>query len=245
MKIKKFLLMSLLTIFLFSCGPAPAQEIQIIEAEQRSITVSGSGEIKVSPDLAEVVFVIYTADKDVTLVKEQNEEISNKVLAVLKKFDIAEKDIIADYLSVFAETPDDSPVIYRYGVKNAFKVTIRNLTELELIITSVLKEGGVRVSSVFVIVSELERYKQQARDKAIQSAKQKARNMVVQFGQEIDLPLSIQETSSLPDSSTFYASLSVGRIDYNNYNPYSSSVVSFREITIRSTVTVTYSLKLQ
>jgi uncharacterized protein YggE len=241
--LKKHILISALSLFLFSCAtPTPIQEFQVVQAEQRSITVTGTGEVKVAPDLAEVIFSVYTANKDLVTAKEENDEISRNVLEVLRKYKIEENDIKSDYLNIFPETSDSTPEIYRYGVKNGFKVTVRDLSILESLITDVLKAGGNRIAGVYFRVSDLETQQEKARELAIESAKGKAIKMAGALGQEIDMPLTITESPVIyPYGATSF--LALGRADYNNYNFEEFNVMAFGQITIKASVSIEFSLK--
>lgn len=240
---KRFILACALSLFLFSCAtPTPIQELQVIQAEQRSITVTGVGEVKVTPDLAEVVFSVYTANKDLVAAKEENDEISRNVLETIQGYKIDENDIKTDYLNIFSETSESTPEIYRYGIKNGFKVTVRDLSILEALITDVLKAGGNRIAGVYFRVSDLETQQEKARDLAIQSAKEKAIKMAGELEQEIDVPLTITESPVIyPYGTTSF--LALGRADYNNYNFEELNVMAFGQITIKASVSIEFSLK--
>ncbi len=240
---KRFILIGALSLFLLSCAtPTPIQELQVIQAEQRSITVTGIGEVNVAPDLAEVVFSVYTANKDLVAAKEENDEISRNVLEVLRNYKIKESDIKSDYLNIFPETSDSTPEIYRYGVKNGFKVTIRDLSILEALITDILKAGGNRMAGIYFRVTDLELQQEKARELAIKSAKEKAIKMAGQLGQEIDSPLNITESPAVyPYGAIPF--LALGRADYNNYNFEELNVMAFGQITIKASVSIEFSLK--
>lgn len=240
---KKHMLISALSLFLFSCAtPTPIQEFQVVQAEQRSITVTGIGEVKVAPDLAEVVFSVYTANQDLIAAKQENDEISRNVLEAIRSYEIDENDIKTDYLNIFSETSESTPQIYRYGVKNGFKVTVRDLSILEALITDVLKAGGNRIAGVYFRVSDLETQQEKAREMAIKSAKEKAIKMAGELGQEIDVPLTITESPVIyPYGATSF--LALGRADYNSYNFEEFNVMAFGEITIKASVSIEFSLK--
>lgn len=239
---KKFILTCVLSLFLISCTtPASIQELQVIQAEQRSITVTGIGEVKVTPDLAEVVFSIYTVNKDLIAAKEENDVISKNVLEVLSDYKIEENDIKSDYLNIFPETSESTPEIYRYGVKNGFKVTVRDLSILESLITDILKAGGNRLSGVYFRISDLEVQQEKARELAIESARQKAIKMAEQLGQEIDMPLSIIESPvTYPYGTNPF--LALGRTDFN-YTFEELNVMAFGQISIKANVSIEFSLK--
>lgn len=240
---KRFILIGALSLLLLSCAtPTPIQEFQVMQTEQRSITVTGIGEVKVAPDLAEVVFSVYTANKDLVAAKEENDDASRNILEAIRIYEIDKNDIKTDYLNIFSETSESTPEIYRYGVKNGFKVTVRDLSILESLITDVLKAGGNRIAGVYFRVSDLEIQQEKARELAIKSAKEKAIKMAGELGQEIDMPLTITESPVIyPYGANSF--LALGRADHNNYNFEELNVMAFGQITIKASVSIEFSLK--
>jgi uncharacterized protein len=238
MKLKNLMLAGVLSLFIFGC--APAQEIQIIEAEERSISVTGLGEVKVAPDMAEVVLGIYTLNRDINVAMEENDENTQNVLEALKKHNIDEKDIQIDYLNINSKTSDNSQNVYQYEIKNNIKVTVHELRELESIITDALNAGANRMSGVYFRVIELELRQDEARKLAMEAAKEKAATLAGQLGQEVGEPISIYESQDVYAPTLYTAAYN----EYNyNYNLNQVNTMVFRQIAIRVSITVRFGLK--
>ncbi len=240
MKLKNLMLIGVLSLFIFGC--APAQEIQIVQAEERSIYVVGTGEVKVLPDMAEVVLRIYTSDKEIDVAREKNEAATQKVLEALKTHNIDEKDIRLDYPDINSSKLDNSQFVYQYDITNNIWVTVHDLKKLESIISDSLEAGVNQVSGIYFRVIELEIHQEEARKLALEAAKEKAAIMAGQLGQEVGEPLLIDENRQDGFSSSSLFTLPY--TDYNNnYSLNQVNTVVFGEITIRVSVNVKFGLK--
>jgi uncharacterized protein YggE len=238
----------LVLVLLASC--APQREMQLIQAEQRSISVSGHGEVKVSPDVAQIIFLIRTQNRDIPIAEESNRKISAKVRAALKQFNIKNSDIKTEYLNI---TPERPGIATLYNARTAIQATVYDLDKIEDILTSVLKINTVdvkgvyfeiAVQGVYFQVSNLEYHKEQARSMALQDAKIKAATMAEQLEQETGDPISIQEFPVYPAINLYgFTSALVVNQERAYLNLSGENTVVFGQITIGSNVTVEFSLK--
>src|SRR5688572_32665682 len=115
----------ILAIFLVSCASAPQQQLEIVQAEERSVTVAGHGEVKLAPDIAIRIIGIDSFDNDVIIASDENQEIASNVMDVLRPYNIEEADIYTDFLNTYPETNQNTDSIIRYIVNRKIKVTIR------------------------------------------------------------------------------------------------------------------------
>ena len=252
--IRKLALAFVLIVAIVGCAPAPTpqvvptpmpqttqpalpQQIQIVQPEKRSIFVAGEGEMKVKPDMAELRIGIETESGTVTVAKKENDTITKKVMAAIQKYEIDEKDIKTTYLSIYPNTDYRSSAITGYTVYNSIKLTIRDLTIFEAVLSDVLDAGANHLDVDFT-VSDLEKYQAQARELALKAAMDKASEMAKTLGQEIGIPLSIQEVTSndqirYPSSAFMLSAFGLEDI----------STIAFGQITIKAAVTVEFELK--
>src|SRR5439155_18625339 len=63
------------------------------KSENRLITVTGTAEVKVTPDVAELQLGVETREKDLSSAKAENDAAVNAVITSVKKFGIGDKDI--------------------------------------------------------------------------------------------------------------------------------------------------------
>lgn len=241
---RSLMVVLILMLTLAGCAAPPAQTLEIVQEKERSIVVSGSGEVMVTPDKAQFVVGILSQDKKLESAKEANDEIARKVLAVLKQHDIAAEDIKTDFLYIQPKSSDYASAIYAYSVSKSIKVIVRDLNDLESIISDVLDAGANRLYGLSFEVTDVEKYEQEARTKAIQAAKEKAVAMAGDLGQEIGEPIYISESTFISRRS--YNGLFEVRANYlDSYFSIGneSGTMSFGQITITAGVSIEFSLK--
>ncbi|MEW5940233.1 MAG: SIMPL domain-containing protein, partial [Chloroflexota bacterium] len=173
--------------------PAPViQEIQITQAEDRSVTVYGKGEIKVKPDLMEFEILIQTTDKELDPAKAENDRILEEAQSIFEKYKISSEDVKTDILGI--ATDATTTRVYSYTTSRRIKVTLRDLTVIEALFTDLLHADVFQIGRISFQVSNLEFYKSQALREAIQSATEKAEIMAGEVGKTIGEPLTIEES---------------------------------------------------
>lgn len=216
------------------------QELQITQPEERSVVVSGDGEIKVAPDTADFNIKIKTDDKELTVAKENNAAVTQKVMAVLKEKGIPEEDIYVDLLRVQADSVGTR--IYRYYVNNLIKVTARDLVQFEPLLTALQEIGDIEIVGMVFKISKITNYEEQALQMAVGAAQEKAQAIARKMGLEIGKIITIQETYR--DNSGDY--ITFDTFILNNPDSgygYNNASNALSEITIRVKVTVTFELK--
>ncbi len=232
-----------LLVLMLLTGCIPKQDIQIIQAEQRSITVTGRGEINVAPDRARIVFNVVTKNRDVLTAKEQNQQIVSKVLAALKELGVKDTSIKTNFLNLFPESGGAAPL---YNATTVIQVTTENLNIVEGILTGVLKSATVEaegfyfeldIQRIYFEISNVDYYRGQARSIALQDAKAKAITMAGELGQDIGDPISI----SVQEVDNYSYGTADGYIYYRN--PNSGDAFMYDKIAVTSNAVVEFSLK--
>jgi len=191
----------------------------------RTIDVSGKGEVKVVPDLAEINFTLKEINdsKD----KSKNIELQNNIAQQMKKIiqefedlKISKKDIQTENYSVQPKytyqncysrpqnymKPCDSNVLTGYEISQTVIVKVRQ-TELTGKVLAILAENNItNVSGPNFSVDDKEKLKRQARDLAIQDAKQKAKDLSEVLDVEIEDIVSFNDgENNFPPTPYRYA----------------------------------------
>jgi uncharacterized protein YggE len=234
----------LLALALAACAPQEpvTQNFEIVQAEQRSITVRGHAELMVRPDVAVVTLNIVTLHRDLTIAEEENAAITAKVVGVMRHYNVGEKDIALELVHSYPESDSNSPNIRRYIVEQLMRVVVRDVTRLGNILPNAYIAGVNRPIDVRYLISDLQKYKDEVRLLAIQDAKARAQAMALQFEQSLGRPLSIQESGeSEPPANGFPTSYVVN--PYNNYYNYSASAVNFGQIALISDIQVSFEME--
>ena len=212
-----------------------------ISQKKRSIAVVGEGEVKVAPDFVELVVGVETESGTLAPAKKSNDAITIKVMEVIQKYGIDEKDYKTSYLSIYPQNDYRSSTITGYTVYNSIKLTIRDLAIFESLLTDILGAGANRISGISFQVTDVETYKTQARELALKNAKDKATAMASVLDQEIGVPLTIQEV--VLSSSGRYLNLLVDAVILSDAYIDTLSTIAIGQISIKATVTVEFELK--
>ncbi|WP_201716756.1 SIMPL domain-containing protein [Rossellomorea arthrocnemi] len=163
------------------------------------ITVTGEHTLYVDPDQAVVSIGVVTNDKELETAQNQNRQQSSKVVQSLLNNGVAKKDIQTSTYQVFPQYnfEDGKQVFTGYEVRQVFRVTIKSIENVGMIIDDAIKSGANRVENIqFVQSNPIESY-QQALAAAYQKAFQKALTLSSQSNQQLNPhPKSITEQSS-------------------------------------------------
>jgi len=180
-------------IGLFSLSALAADPIQ------RTIATSGDAEVYAVPDQVTVTFGIERFDATLDTAKSQNDDASAQFLSAVKKLGIDEKDIQAAQMSVAIvyETPSQ-PIqgIQGYRTMRSYSVKLKDGKLFVQLVDTALKNGANRMSGFRYDTTELAKYRDQARSKAVQDAKSKAVALANELGCEPGRPLTITENNN-------------------------------------------------
>lgn len=223
--------------------------------ERPKITVNGEALVKVQPNQIIITFGIETFDKDIMISKKKNNDIMNKAMLVIKEIGITDKDVQTDYLSVEPKYDDsyEKKNLLGYLIRNTFNVTLSNPKAVEALVTSVLQSGVNYIHGIDFQTTEFKKYREQARELALQAAKEKAENMAAVLGQVIGDPIQINE--GYGGSNWWYSgswsgwgygrSSSMSQNVVQNVSSNSESIsesIALGKISIKANVTVTFEL---
>ena len=189
-----------LALVALGSGPAAAQTTET-GASDRTITVVGRGEVKVSPDVATTNLGVEVMAPTVAEAMDQAEERMNAVLAALKAAGIADKDIQTSNFSINFErqspeaTPraDDAEPAGVYRVSNIVQVTIRDLNTVGDIIDAAVAAGANNVWGVSFGLEDTEVLEAQAREKAVANARARAESLAELNGVAVGDVIHISE----------------------------------------------------
>ncbi len=170
---------------------------------QRLISVTGSAEVRVAPDLVQVLLAVDTSDKTLAKAKAENDQRLTRTLAVLKRFASDPNDLQTDRISV--EPLFDSGASYAarrasepegYKVRRTVVVTLRDLKRFEELISAVLDAGTNRIDGVEFQTTALRTHRDAARAMALKAAHEKARAMAAELNCTVGRPQHISEGSA-------------------------------------------------
>lgn len=153
------------------------QEEEIREETEDDICISiiGKAKLTLKPDIATITACIEKFNEDITLSKNENLEILNKVKQALEEQGIGEDKIILEYFSAhptYDHNAGKQPV--GYYSKSCFSFKIENLDNIPTVIDILTENGVTDICDVCYQLSNIEEEYNNALLKAIENAKSKA-----------------------------------------------------------------------
>jgi len=171
----------------FAQQPPPAQPL---------VTASGSAQIRVVPDLADLSFEVEVRDADLMAARRQQTERVTKILAVLRAAGVAETELQASQVQIspnYTNNREETEKLKYYSVSQSISCTLHDVKKIPDVTTDVLSAGATGVRDAILRSTELRKYRNEARTKAIQVAKEKASMLAAALGAKIAAPFSIDE----------------------------------------------------
>jgi uncharacterized protein YggE len=153
-----------------------------------SISVVGEGEVFATPDIATFSFNVDAKEADAVTAQNKAKEAMDAIVAYLKDAGVAEKDIKTDYYNLnpryeYPETvctqygcpPQKEPKLIGFEVSQSVTVKVRDTAKAGDLLSGVGSKGAVSVSTLSFTIDDDESLKAEARAKAIEDAKAKAK----------------------------------------------------------------------
>ncbi|HET9280462.1 MAG TPA: SIMPL domain-containing protein [Candidatus Angelobacter sp.] len=160
------------------------------------VRVTGTSEVKVAPDRAVIELGVQKQNPNASATKRAADQASRRILAALKAQGVDEKDVQTTYLSLQPESYTRKGVRISYFVANVtMLITVRDLSRLDSLLEELVKAGGNRIDSIEYEVSDIRKYRDQARELAIKAAREKAQALAQALGQETGKAHSIEEVA--------------------------------------------------
>ena len=181
----------LLILAFLSVTPIFAQQ----NTERSIVNVTAEGVVKVEPDEVLIKSRIEHEGSSAAGVKKQNDEVVDKVIQFLRSQNIDKQDIQTDYMNL-NKRYDYNDKTYSYFANQAISITLHDIEDYENIMKGLLENGLNRIDGIQFKSSEIEKYEQEARKRAVLNAQEKARQLSEPLGQSIGKAVFISETDN-------------------------------------------------
>ena len=191
MKTKSLIIFTVMALALVvsACAPAAGQNT-------RTLSVSGSGEALLAPDIAYIYVGVHTENPTAAEAVEENTAQTETLMQAIRDFGIDPKDIRTTNFSIYpmdrfdpaTGMPSGEKV---YAVDNTVYVTVRDLTKLGDLLDTAVQAGANNINSVQFDVAEKDEALKQARAEAVKDAEAQAQSLAQAAG------LSLGEIQSI------------------------------------------------
>ena len=166
---------------------------------QRTLTVTGTAEVSVKPDICYISFGVETINKkSAREAYRTNAELMNALSAAVKAAGIEPKDIQTSSFSVTPQYHDEDnghrQVFDGYRVYQSLDVNVRDLDKASAVLDVGMDAGATQVNNVTFAVENPKKYTADARVEAVKAAAAKAQSMADLTGVNLGMPISISES---------------------------------------------------
>jgi uncharacterized protein YggE len=239
MKTKFLFLIGVLVLgtALAACGPSNIT-VQP-QPPQRTVTVTGTGKVTLTPDIAYITIGVHSQDASASVAMTANNTSAQAVIAAIKAAGVADKDIQTTNFSIYPQQQYDTSgkitgIIYM--VDNSVYVTVRDLTKLGGLLDASVVAGANAINSISFDVADKTAALSQARLAAVADAKKQADELTGATGVSLGTVQTISYYDSTPPITVQYARAAA--------TAESSSVpVQAGSMQITTTVTIVYEIK--
>lgn len=173
--------LALAAVLLLAAAPAWAQTSPPQAPPSRTLTVTGTAEVRAVPDAAVVTLGVVTENETAAAALAANNAALTKVLAAVRSFGVDSKDLQTVGLSLQPRyyrsdkpTANDQLRIIGYTATDGVSARIHDLAKLGDLLDKVTTAGANRINGISFVVSDQERLLDEARRNAVANAKSKA-----------------------------------------------------------------------
>jgi hypothetical protein len=228
------------SLSLSACGPQTV--VANAAAPQRLLSVTGSGNVYLKPDVAYINIGVHTELDTASNAVASNNANTEQVINALKEFGLKDADIRTAYFSIYPSVQYDPQTGQRTGatyvVDNSVYVTVRDIEKLGDLLDATLTAGANSVNSVQFDVEDKSAAIKEARDVAVKDAEAQAKELAAAAGVSLGSLQRIDFYSSVPPEV-------FGAYGKGGGGGAEAAAVPIQtgQLTISATVSVSYELK--
>jgi hypothetical protein len=175
---------------------------------QRTIAITGKGEVITTPDLSVVVLGYQTEKKTVGEAQKDNSAKMNALYKKLYDLNIDKKDIKTVSYNVYPQYDwqDGRSILKGYQVSQTVEVKIRDSEKISSVLDLVGQLGLNQVNQLTFEIDDPEKYLQEARKLALENAKEKASDLTKIMGVNLGKVISFtEESGGIPSPMPYFA----------------------------------------
>lgn len=223
--------------FLAGGNMMPTQSYAVSEASDvRLVSVQGTGEVTVKPDMATINIGVQTKDLDAGKAQSDNAVKMDKINKAIKALGVKDDDLQTSQYNIYKNRNyNDTKEEEYYVVSNTLTIRVMNIDKVGDIIDVASKAGANKINSIDFGVKNEAKYYQEALKNAMSSAKGKATTIMATFGKKPGLPYKVSEANYYGGvvRATYAMDMAVEKSSI-------STPIEAGDLTIRTNVSVEY-----
>jgi uncharacterized protein len=183
----------ILTLALSACAVPPSAGVpaqaspaqQINQPQVRTISINGSGQVTLAPDVAYVSIGVHSQATNVSDALNENNQKAQAVGGALRELNIDSKDIQTSGFNIVPQQqfgPQGEQTGTIYSVDNTVYVTVRDLQVMGKLLDVVVRSGANSINGIAFDVLDKSQALSEARKLAIESARSQAEEIAQTAG---------------------------------------------------------------
>lgn len=201
------------------------------------VNVNGEGSVKIKPDYAVITMGAEIKDLDSAKAKKQNDEIIAKLIQVIKKSAIAEKDYQTQRVNLYKTREYQEKKDY-FVASQTITITLRSLDNYEKLMADLMAAGANTINGVEFKSTQTEKVATEIRAKAVLNAKKKAEDYANALNQSIGKALIISDQSMVNNPRVYMMKTAMA-----DESAGMDQTLAVGEIEISTNVNVVFELK--
>lgn len=231
---------TLAAVALSACGPATI--VANPAPPQRTLNVTGTGMVQMTPDIAYINIGVHTEAPVASDAVAQNNTQTQQVVNAIKAAGVDDKDIQTLNFSIYPNQQYDPQTNQQTGityvVDNTVNVTVRKLDNLGDLLDATVQAGANSVNSIQFDVADKSDALKQARDAAVKDAQTQAQGLASAAGIKLGDVQTINFSNNIP--SPVAESFGKGG---GGFAAAASVPVQSGQMTLTVNVSMTYEIK--
>lgn len=166
---------------------------------ERTVTVTGHGELTVAPDMAYVTLGIMTSADEAKTAMQENSQAVNRVVEALLAQGISREQIKTSLVSLYPVFPqpgqqDAQTAATGYRAQNNVTITVNDLANVGRVLDTALGAGANQMQGVRFAVKDDSKLQDEVMKKAIQDGQHKAAVLAQNLGGKLGPVQTINES---------------------------------------------------
>lgn len=211
-----------------------------VSAETK-ITVSGTGEVRVSADTAVISLGVSARDKDVLQAQQRVNETISAIRKAMTGEGIKEENINTEYINIYAiyDYKNDQEQLAAYEASSTLAIRVTDMESVGSLIDAAFASGANTLNGISFSASDTTDAKSEALQKATEDAQNKAGILAEAAGVKITGIESISEGSLYSYENSIGNSFTKGR-EVEEAAADAGTVVQAAKLVVSATVSITF-----
>lgn len=209
---------------------------------ESTITVNGTGEIRISADTAVISLGVNARDKDVLKAQQKVNESIAAIRTALIGQGVKEENINTEFINIYAayDYQNGEEMLAAYNASSTLAIKVTDMESVGTLIDSAFAAGANTLNGISFSASDTEEAESEAMRKAVEDAQKKAEILAQASGLKITGILTINE-GGVYNYENSIGNVNAMRMDTAEAKEDAGTVVQAAKLIVNATVSITFS----